>query len=80
MICIFGIKDVIRPEVPDAVATCFKAGINVRMVTGDNKNTAVAIAKDCKILDKHTSLLQDAVMEGPEFYTRMGGLICKTCK
>ncbi len=31
---IVGIKDPVRPEVPDAVATCQKAGITVRMVTG----------------------------------------------
>ena len=36
MIAIIGIKDVIRPEVPDAVKLCQKAGITVRMVTGDN--------------------------------------------
>lgn len=39
-IAIFGIADVIRPEVPEAVATCQKAGIRVRMVTGDNLVTA----------------------------------------
>ena len=46
VICIFGIKDIIRPEVPGAVATCQHAGITVRMVTGDNKITAMAIARE----------------------------------
>ena len=32
---IVGIKDPVRPEVPDAVATCQRAGIVVRMVTGE---------------------------------------------
>lgn len=50
-IAILGIKDIIRPEVPDAVDDCQKAGIIVRMVTGDNLETAIAIAKECKILD-----------------------------
>lgn len=32
---IVGIKDPVRNEVPDAVATCQRAGIIVRMVTGE---------------------------------------------
>jgi Ca2+ transporting ATPase len=79
VICIFGIKDIIRPEVPIAVATCMRAGITVRMVTGDNKITAMAIAKECKIIDEKFGVTPDSVLEGPEFYERMGGLICKTC-
>jgi Ca2+ transporting ATPase len=50
------------------------------MVTGDNKTTAMAIAKECKIIDESFGITQDSVMEGPEFYERMGGLICKNCK
>ncbi len=79
-ICIFGIKDIIRPEVPIAVAQCQKAGITVRMVTGDNKITAMAIAKECKIIDEQFGVTDDSVLEGPEFFTRVRGLICKTCK
>jgi len=71
--------DIIRPEVPDAIAQCHKAGITVRMVTGDNKITAMAIAEACKIIDEHTGIDNDSVMEGPEFEARMGGLYCKTC-
>lgn len=40
---IVGIKDILRPEVPAAIETCKRAGIKVRMVTGDNKITARAI-------------------------------------
>jgi P-type E1-E2 ATPase len=47
-----GIADPLRPDVIDAVATCQKAGIFVRMVTGDNLDTAVAIAKEAGILTK----------------------------
>ena len=50
MICIAGIKDIIRREVPDAVKMCYTAGIRVRMVTGDNLVTAIDIAKECGIL------------------------------
>lgn len=56
-----------------------KAGITVRMVTGDNKITALAIAKECRIITEATETNPDSVLEGPEFYARMGGLICKTC-
>jgi P-type E1-E2 ATPase len=31
-----GIKDPIREQVPHAVQLCFKAGVKVRMITGDN--------------------------------------------
>lgn len=51
LISIAGIKDIIRPEVPEAVLTCAQAGVRVRMVTGDNKITAIAIAKECGIIN-----------------------------
>lgn len=51
LIALIGIKDIIRPEVPKAVKQCKKAGITVRMVTGDNKITAAAIAVECGIID-----------------------------
>jgi magnesium-transporting ATPase (P-type) len=44
LICIFGIMDIVRPEVPGAVADIQRAGVTVRMVTGDNIVTAKAIA------------------------------------
>lgn len=50
LIAVVGIKDPVRPGVKDAVETCLVAGITVRMVTGDNINTARAIAKECGIL------------------------------
>ncbi|GMP97540.1 hypothetical protein CsSME_00045757 [Camellia sinensis var. sinensis] len=50
LIAVVGIKDPVRPGVKDAVKTCLAAGITVRMVTGDNINTAKAIATECGIL------------------------------
>jgi magnesium-transporting ATPase (P-type) len=81
LISIIGIKDIIRKEVPDAVSTCQKAGITVRMVTGDNKITATAIARECGIIDKDGIIEdeEDVIMTGPEFFKRMGGIYCKTC-
>jgi len=49
-ICIVGIKDPLRPGVKEAIELCRTAGISVRMVTGDNINTAKAIAAECGIL------------------------------
>uniref|UniRef100_A0A671QH77 P-type Ca(2+) transporter n=1 Tax=Sinocyclocheilus anshuiensis TaxID=1608454 RepID=A0A671QH77_9TELE len=43
-IAVVGIEDPVRPEVPEAICKCQRAGITVRMVTGDNINTARAIA------------------------------------
>ena len=45
-----GIADPLREEVPDAVAQCRSAGIDVKMITGDNSRTANAIAKQCGII------------------------------
>jgi P-type Ca2+ transporter type 2C len=59
---IVGIQDPVRPEVPDAVKACQRAGIRVRMVTGDNVVTARNIARQCGILSKG-----GIVMEGSEF-------------
>ena len=40
-----GIKDPLRDGIAEAVEKCRIAGVTVRMVTGDNKETAIAIAK-----------------------------------
>lgn len=48
---ICGIQDPVRDEVPEAIQKCRRAGITVRMVTGDNVNTARAIALQCRILE-----------------------------
>lgn len=48
------------------------------MVTGDNKMTARAIAKECGIIEAGDDA--SIVMEGPEFIQLIGGVICKNCK
>ena len=50
ILAIFGLQDPLRPGIKDAVAQCHKSGINVRMVTGDNIDTAIAISKDACII------------------------------
>ena len=78
LICIAGIKDIIRDEVPLAVQQCNEAGVRVRMVTGDNKITAIAIAKECGIIYDGEEDEQCVCMEGPEFNEFVGGLKHKT--
>ena len=50
-----GIRDDNREDVPEAIKKCHHAGIIVRMVTGDNINTAVAISKDVGIIEPNQS-------------------------
>ena len=59
--CVVGIIDPLRPDVKEAVATAQRAGVTVRMVTGDNLETATAIAKQCGILREGGT-----VIEGPK--------------
>ncbi|XP_029140098.1 plasma membrane calcium-transporting ATPase 1-like, partial [Protobothrops mucrosquamatus] len=63
-VAVVGIEDPVRPEVPDAIRKCQNAGIVVRMVTGDNINTARAIAAKCGILRPGETFL---CLEGGEF-------------
>ncbi|XP_052745277.1 plasma membrane calcium-transporting ATPase 3 isoform X5 [Bicyclus anynana] len=67
-LCVVGIEDPVRPEVPEAIRKCQKAGITVRMVTGDNVNTARSIAVKCGILKPSDDFL---ILEGKEFNTRI---------
>ena len=53
ILAIVGIKDPLRDGIKDAVTRCHEGGVIVRMVTGDNKITAIAIAKEAGILDEN---------------------------
>ncbi|KAJ5166831.1 ATPase P-type K/Mg/Cd/Cu/Zn/Na/Ca/Na/H-transporter [Penicillium canariense] len=57
-----GIQDPVRPGVAEAVHTCQRAGVFVRMVTGDNILTAKAIAEECGIYTPG-----GIAIEGPKF-------------
>uniref|UniRef100_A0A8C2G0B6 Calcium-transporting ATPase n=1 Tax=Cyprinus carpio TaxID=7962 RepID=A0A8C2G0B6_CYPCA len=67
-ISVVGIEDPVRPEVPEAIRQCQRAGITVRMVTVDNINTARAIATKCGIIQPGDDFL---CMEGTEFNRRI---------
>ncbi|KAL5220263.1 hypothetical protein ABZP36_024976 [Zizania latifolia] len=64
---IVGIKDPCRPGVKNAVQLCTNAGVKVRMVTGDNIETAKAIALECGILDANGAISEPFVIEGKVF-------------
>jgi Ca2+-transporting ATPase len=53
-----------RQEVKDAICTCKKAGINVVMVTGDHRLTAVAVAKELSLLGENEE--EGKVLTGAE--------------
>ncbi|CAL5395390.1 unnamed protein product [Camellia sinensis] len=61
-----GIKDPCRSGVQKAVKACQYAGVNIKMITGDNVFTARAIATECGILRPNQDL-NGAVVEGEEF-------------
>lgn len=56
-------------QVRDSIRRCQSAGITVRMVTGDNIETARAIAEKCGIIPKGSK--QALVMEGPRFRNKV---------
>ncbi|CAG8488589.1 9310_t:CDS:2 [Diversispora eburnea] len=58
---IVGIEDPLRDGVREAVQDCLKAGVKVRMVTGDNILTATSIASQCGIYTN------GKIMEGYKF-------------
>ncbi|KAK1379966.1 Calcium-transporting ATPase [Heracleum sosnowskyi] len=61
-----GLKDTCRPGVRKAIQDCQHAGVNVKMLTGDNVFTAIAIATECGIL-KVDQNMDEVVVEGVEF-------------
>ena len=62
LIGITGIEDPLRPGVREAVANCLKAGVQVKMCTGDNVLTARSIALQCGIFTPG-----GIILEGPVF-------------
>lgn len=80
MIGIFGLVDPLRPGIKEAVAQCHRSGINVRMCTGDNIDTAIAISKEAGIITDADLLHNEAgylCMTGKNFRETVGGLVTK---
>ncbi|RFF26857.1 MULTISPECIES: HAD-IC family P-type ATPase [unclassified Wenzhouxiangella] len=62
-----GLIDPLRPEVPDAVDACHDAGVDVRMVTGDHPDTAIAIGRKLGIAKE-----DEESVTGPELIEAVG--------
>lgn len=56
LVCVLAIRDNVRKEAVDAIREVQEAGIQVVMVTGDRKETAVAIAKEAGLLKNNTDV------------------------
>lgn len=64
-----GIKDPARPEAAEAIKRCRMAGVRVMMMTGDSKETAVAIAREVNIFgDAENANLASSAFTGAEFF------------
>ena len=66
-----GIRDEIRPQVKKSVTQAQQAGVQVVMITGDNRETAVAIARESGILP--SSSPGDAVITSNEMASMSDG-------
>jgi len=73
---IVGIQDPLRSTVKESIDKCKQAGITVRMVTGDNPQTAFAIAKESGIIEENTpkDKMDYHVITGNEFNQKSGGV------
>jgi P-type Ca2+ transporter type 2C len=69
VLALVGIRNPLRDGIAEAVRQYNEGGVRVRMVTGDNKITAIAIAKEASILPVDWEPLDAdwSVMEGKEF-------------
>lgn len=78
MIGVFGLQDPLRPGIPDAVQRCKLSGINVRMVTGDHIDTALAIARQAGVVTQEDLQNNEdgyLCMTGKQFREVVGGIV-----
>ena len=74
LVGVIGIKDHMKEGVQKAIEDCKRAGIKVIMITGDNIDTAIAIANSCGIAeDRKQAILGDVFMD------KIGGIVCFNC-
>ncbi|MGH7226246.1 MAG: HAD-IC family P-type ATPase, partial [Gemmataceae bacterium] len=72
------IRDPLRDDVKEAVDQCRRAGIEVKMITGDNVETARAIAYDIGLIDRRDAVIdtpEAVVLSSPQFNERYAQLM-----
>ena len=74
LIGICALQDPLRPRIQESVQICKGAGINIRMVTGDNIDTAKAIAIEAGLVTREEAEKEYVCMEGKQFREMCGGL------
>ena len=70
LLAIVAISDPLRQEVPSAIRQCRKAGVEVKIVTGDTSSTALEIARQCGIcapLNEKGEMSNKECITGAEF-------------
>jgi P-type Ca2+ transporter type 2C len=71
LVGIVGIKDPARPEAAESIKDCMRAGIRILMITGDARDTAVAIARDVNIFPREDDPARPIkAYEGREFFAK----------
>ena len=58
LLALVGIADPMRPDVPEAIRIAHEAGIDVKMVTGDNPKTATVLARQLGLLAEDSLVLE----------------------
>lgn len=74
-VAIFAIADEVRPESADAVARLKRLGIRPVMLTGDNRHTADAIARQVGIEDVRSELLPEDKLKAIEALSTGGAVV-----
>ncbi len=69
-----GLMDPPRPEARDAIRLCHRAGIRVKMITGDQKATATAIAQELNIEGETLSSAELDAMDDDTLFDRIEGI------
>lgn len=70
----FALKDELRDGVHNVIDKLFNSGINVRMISGDNIETAKAVAREAGILSNDDEKHDKVCMLGKEFREAVGGV------
>jgi P-type E1-E2 ATPase len=80
MVAILGLMDPLKPGIRDAVEKCHSSGVNVRMVTGDSLETAIAISLEAGIITQEELRENEdgyLCMTGESFREIVGGIVSK---